>query len=300
MRIGILGDSNTGKSFMWAYYRRPEEVFSISPTNKVEMLGHIGNPKFKISELNISFKGKSQDETIEHFAPFIKQQMNTTVVGLPHLISFLTIPSVSKHYVPGGEKSEEISVTGDWQMVQVLANVEPMKKFVSLYMPKKRIILTHDFGHYINYYMQDPEFRNRRSGNQAFERFWDLAADSVKHVFFSPNIMRSDMIDIAEFHIQIDSEMEKYDIFTPGGKMLQEKFKGKSYFDIALFTRVLPWEEMKDPKKRYKLVAVQKEYFDGRDLGLLYDLMDANGEITNTMITEIMDRVIAYVDRRNA
>lgn len=286
MRVGILGDSNTGKSFSWAFYDRPDEVFSICPTTKIETLGAISHPDFNIQDLNISYDGKDMGNTILHF----QKEYN----GAPGLVKLIN------HMVntPSLASDPKMKVTGHVQMVSNINSVSMMKRLVSMYMPEKRIILTHDFGHYLNYIMQSSEFRARKAGDQAYARFWDMASDALEQIFFSPNSLRYGMIDVTEFHVQLDADMGKYDIFAPGGKMLQDKFKGKSYFDIALFSRVIPFEEQAVQKERYKFVAVQKDYFDGRDLNLLHDLIDHKGEISNYMITQIMDRILVYIDKR--
>lgn len=284
--MGILGDSNTGKTFAWAYYKRPDEVFSISPTNKVEQLGRIAVPGFKPQEMVISYDGKSELETIQFINP-AKLDPRRPAPNKADLIYHLL-------YTKRME-DPKLKVTGHNIMASKLTSVVMIKNFVAAYMPEKRIILTHDFSHYLNFIIAGDEFRSRKNGGDAFSRFWDLAADSLDNIFIAANNLPKHVVDVTEFHIQLDPEMEKYDIFTTAGKMLQEKFKGKSYLDISLFSTVTPFEQQSNQKERFKFVSIQKDYFDGRDMGLFHDLVDQKGEIHNYMITEIMDRIFAYL-----
>lgn len=288
--MAILGDSNTGKTYSWSFYERPDEVFSISPTAKVEQLGRMAVKGFKPQELNISLRGMSMSETAKTLISGLKDS-----TGKPRDPSFADLIYHLLYTDKSLVGSSDLVVTGHNRMASRLQSVAMLKQFVSLYMPEKKIILTHDFSHYINYIVASNEFRAQKSGDQAFARFWTLAADALGNVFQAADTMPAHMVDVTEFHIQLDPEMNKYDIFTTAGKMLQEKFKGKSYFDVALFASVVPFEDEPRQSERFKFVAIQKDYYDGRDMGLFSDLMDRKGEIPNYKITEIMDRVLSYI-----
>ena len=101
------------------------------------------------------------------------------------------------------------------------------------------------------------------------------------------NLEREDLLVVSEFHIQIppdaDAEGELfYEVFVPAGKMLNNAFKPKSYFDIMLCTHVLPYDDELEDKDRFKFVVTRKAPFDGRAMGMFSDIA-VKGMIPNDM-----------------
>jgi hypothetical protein len=276
LKMGLLGGPNTGKTFSQAFLTRPEEVFVLSPTDKVKHLGAKGD--YKIKFFNVSYDGKSFDDTAKHY-------------GLANDLALI------RKMMMEDMRDDKLAVTGDYFMVSKIKSLAAWKTFIPKYMPQKRIIWTNDFSHYISGIAASDEFRARTSKDQAFARFWDLAADALNNVFTAP--MPSNMIDLTEFHIDYSEVEQKYIIFVPMGKMLTEKFKPESYFDVALFSRVVPWEDQRDQMERYKFVVIPKGWYDGRNMGLLDDIADSEGEINNYRLQEVLDKVLAYLDRQS-
>lgn len=101
------------------------------------------------------------------------------------------------------------------------------------------------------------------------------------------------MLVITEFHVQVPKEVANeelyYDVFVPAGGMLNNSFKPKSYFDIVLFTTVLPYDPEGVDEDRYKFVTVRREPFDARTMNLFADV-SVNGMMPNNMQV-VLDRV---------
>lgn len=270
-RVGITGLPNTGKSFAWKHYNG-DDVFAICPSSKIV---HIRKSDNKLPELvNITIKGKSQQE--------VMQEKNYKTVA--HLMNALSISGLSK---------SDVQVTGDYVICSDVRLVSGVKKFVDNYMPIKKILLTPDFTHYVNYIMQSQEFRNRKIGSEAFAKYVDMAADMLANIILTADELTNIQLDFTEFHSEYNAELDDYQIFTPGGKMLTEKFKPGSYFDVMLYTYVFPYEEEKDEAKRFKFVTIKRDGYDGRGMGLFTDVA-VEGRIPNNM-TLVIERLRKYL-----
>lgn len=267
-RLGITGLPNTGKSFAWKFYKQADDVFAICPSTKIiharKKDGSLLQP------LSIQWKGVGKNlQEIQTKKPAVK--------SLAHLLTLI---------VKKQKPASEFIISGDYIVCSEVQYVKGIKQFVDKYMSNKKIILNPDFTHYISYIMQDPVFINRKSGGEAFQRFWEMAADVLRNTILSADSLTNVQLDITEFHSEYNEALDMFEIYTPGGKMLTEKFKPSSYFDLMLFSKVLPYTDTVKEEDRFKFVVVKKEGLDGRSMGIFSNTA-VKGEIPNNMETVV-------------
>lgn len=272
-RVGITGLPNTGKSFGWSTYKG-DDVFAICPSSKIIHVRKADNKL--LSPVNVAVAGLGDSNTE------IMQKKGFVTEG--QLLAALS----ESPFTPA-----QVKVTGDYVICSEIKYVAGIKKFVDKYMPEKKIIVTTDFTHFINYIMHSSEFRNRKAGGEAFQRFWDMAADMLGNVIISSDSLKNVQLDFTEFHSEYNSDLGQFEIYTSGGKMLTEKFKPESYFDIMLYSYVVPYEVEKDETKRFKYITIKKDGYDGRGLGLFSDV-NVDGAIPNDM-SLVIERLRKYL-----
>lgn len=274
-RVGITGLPNTGKSFAWTFYKKGEEVLAICPSAKIihvrDSEGNLPQPL----EIAIEGKGSTSEEVIK-------------ALGARNL------NEVVKRIVDHNAPKNKVSAKGNMVTCSDVNYVKYYKLFASEYMPHIKIVLCPDFTHYISYVISSKAFMSRKHGGEAFQRFWDLAADTLNNIIHASDEMRSDIIDITEFHAEYNEELDLFGIYTPAGKMLTEKFKPETYFDIMLHAKVLPFEEQPDDTKRFKFVINKQGKYDGRSIGLFNDIAE-RGMIPNDM-SLIITRLRKYLN----
>lgn len=262
-RVGITGMPNSGKSFAWSKYDKGEEVFSICPSSKII---HVRDSDGKLpKELEIAIKGKGNG---------FEEIMKNTKLQSKH--------SVIRKVVTSNIPVEDVKVKGNLVHCSDVKYVQYYKLFVSKYMPNIKIILCPDFTHYISYVISSKTFMSMKAGGQAFQRFWDLAADVLNNVIHIADKLRPDILDFTEFHAEYNEDLDLFGIYTPAGKMLTEKFKPETYFDVMLHTKVLPYEQEPNDAKRFKFVVNKQGKYDGRSIGLFTDI-SKDGMIPNDM-----------------
>lgn len=272
-RIGVAGLPNSGKSFSWKYYKKGEEVFAILPSSKIL---HVRKSDGSLlSPLKLS---TSQSPNIDEIAKAMKLKNGHEVIRELN----------KKDSLEG-----RVEISGDYVLVSDVKYVKDYKLFVSRFMPSKKIILSPDFTHYISYIIQTPVFMSRKQGGEAFQRFWDLAADVLRNVILSSDELRDDILDFTEFHMILDKDLELLEVYTPAGNMLVEKFKPETYFDLFLPTYIVPYEQEKNEENRFKFVINQQGIYPGRSINLFSDIA-VNGMIPNDM-SIVIPRIREYL-----
>lgn len=268
--MAVVGPPNSGKSYAWKSYSTGEDVFAICPSSKFLFVRHSSGDR--PSPLDIALKGKGN--SIAEIRQNVKLDSDHKVIS-----------GILKQQVDPAD----LKISGDYVQCSDVRYVASYKRFVSTYMQDKGIILTPDFTHYISYIVQSKAFRSRSAGGQAFARFWDMAADTLANVILSSDDIREDMLDITEYHVDYDESLGVFRFNVPFGKMLSEKFQPESYYDLVLYTKVLPHETEPDETKRFKFITVKRDAMDGRSMGLFADI-SVEGMIPNDMGL-VIDRI---------
>ena len=212
IKLGIIVEPNTGKSYSRTFIKNGEEVFLIMPSAKAT---HIKNSKGEaLKRLNISTK---TTPTIEEIAAKTNKTVHEVVQN------YKSIP--------------DASISGNFVYCR-LEHVKMYLDFVSLYMPHIKTIIIPDFTHYISAILADRKFIGRKAGGEAFQRFWELAGDALEGIILSIDNLRDDLIVVTEYHSEYNEVSDSWEIFVPGGKMLRQAFKLDSYYDYMLYTHV--------------------------------------------------------------
>lgn len=260
-RIGLVGEPNSGKS----YSRRnlnPEEVVILSPSIKLMHLSKAGKP---LDKLYIAGKD-GLDVTQKIIKSIVKdpnQQFKILEKHESHQVNFLLkSDAVRKKLMEG-----EWSLKGNRMVVRDFNMIETYLNCVSKYMPHIKIVIIPDFTHFFTEVLSKKEFIQRKSGGEAYQRFWELAGDAARNLLLSVDYLRENLFVVTEFHSIFDNVTEEYKIFVPAGKMLEEKFKPDSYFDFLFYTHKIKNEESGEVD-RYVLVTRTIGHYSARSNNL--------------------------------
>lgn len=249
-KIGIAGVPNSGKSYSRRTIPDGENVIILAPSLKATHLKDSKKVPLKPFDVKTT-KFKNMGEYMEA----LKVTSSTTVIDY-----------MNKHLAPGTLKPENI--TGNIQVLNQLDSLPIWLRFVSEHLPWVHTVIMPDFTHFISKVISTDAFINRKAGGEAYQRFWELAAEALKNFIISIDNYRDDLLVVTEYHAEYDEYLPGYDIFTPAGKMLKEKFLVPSYYDVLLFTDVeMPEDENKEANYRF-VTRPTKRYPFARSMNL--------------------------------
>ena len=246
-KIGLVGLTNTGKSFSRRTIKNGEEVFILSPSQKaLHIRDSKGNP---LKPLNISTETSKNTEEI------------CAKIG------------VTRNNLAGKliRNNTPLAITGNYLVMKDVRLLEDWIRFVSTKMPNIKVLILPDFTHYISEVIAQKEFIQRKSGGEAFQRFWELAADALNNFITSIDELREDLLVVTEYHCEYNEATNMFEIFVPGGKMLKDKFLPDSYYDVMLYTHVLEDDGTIKQEDRYKFVTHRTDKYNARCLNLFED-----------------------------
>lgn len=256
-KIGIVGSPNTGKSYSRKFIEKGEEVFVVAPSAKMM---HITDSSGKpLKKFNISMGGKNSDE--------LAKMAN---VDIHHLFPLI--------------KGKPYETSGNY-IVCKLENVKDYLTFINDNMPQIKTIIIPDFTHFISAILANRDFIKRKSGGEAFQRFWELAGDVLESLMIHIDSLRDDLIVVTEYHCEYDENSDNWVIFVPGGKMLTEKFKLDSYYDFMLYTHAEQNES--GEVTRYCFVTKKWGKYNARSCGLFEDTLIDNN--LQTVISKVRE-----------
>lgn len=240
-KIGIVGDYNTGKSFSRRFIKKGEEVFVLAPSGKSR---HVTTSDGKqLKKLDIKYK---------EFNSLKELQAKLNVATVHDLIPTLLT-----------KKPTEFEITGNWTLCS-LHNIQNYLELIDKYMPNIKTIIIPDFTHFLSAIMANKSFISRKAGGEAFQRFWELAGDTLEKLITSIDELREDLIVITEYHCEYDEVDDDWKLFVPGGKMLNDKFKLASYYDFMLYTYVNKGDEGIVTADSYKFVTKRWKQYPAR------------------------------------
>jgi hypothetical protein len=248
-KIGLLGRQNSGKSFGRTTIPDGENVMVIAASIKASYL--TDSNKRPVGMLDI--KGNKFNGWEE-----AKQYLGVkTHRGVINKLYPTEVGKMKRHNLPGNMAiCTQLSHIPDWMT------------FIDRHMPWIHTIILPDFTHYVSAIISDQVFIDKRAGNEAYQKFWELAADSLKGFVSCADLVRPDLIVITEYHTEYNTEEGCYEMFTSGGKMLKEKFLPTSYYDILLGTHI-DYNEAGEASRYYYVTRQTKKYPDARSMGIL-------------------------------
>jgi len=206
-------------------------------------------------------------------ATYLKDNKGKPLQKLPVMVEMKELVQKKEH------------IPGNWAIMPDIKSVESNLKVISNYMPHIKTVIIPDFTHYISKILASESFMKANSGGGAFARFWDLAAASLNAFFLAADSLRDDLIIVLEFHAEYNDTEEVFQIFVPGGKMLSEKFKPESYFDIMLCTYIDKNDSGEITPDSYKFITRKHSYYNARSMEM----------ITETFIPNNLETVLSAV-----
>lgn len=227
-KIAIAGIPNSGKSYSRRTIKDGENVFILMPSVKATHIHDSSGTPLKTFDLQT-----------KNFANKEAYMEKLGVNNVHKLVSYIN------QRVKAGLITKE-NVKGNIQVVKDLGDLPIWLEFVSKHLTWIHTLIIPDFTHYISEVIATDEFIGRKAGGEAYQRFWELAAKALKNFVLSIDKYRENLVVVTEYHAEFDENLGGFDIFTPAGKMLKEKFLVPSYYDVLLFTRVVPINEGED------------------------------------------------------
>lgn len=248
-RLGIGGLPNSGKSFGRRYIPDGENVMILAPSIKTTHL--YSGPKNAASLSRLEIDDAIEEGTRTIVKPFdlksptggyasLQEGLLKIPKGENRSLQYLLGAIMEKKDLAfyGGPVDARKFITGNMILCEKLTDLKLYMAFVNDFMPWIHTIILPDFTHFITETLTSEEFRNRKAKDEAFARYIDLAAESLRSFIKSADSLRPELIVITEYHVEYMVEESKYVIFTPGGRLLTEKFLPGSYYDTFLFTDV--------------------------------------------------------------
>lgn len=299
-KVGIGGGPNTGKSYGRRYIPDGENVMIVAPSLKSSHLFESMEGIEKMSREQIDkaietgkrkpvsyFDIVSPEGKYKSIQEAIKLPPNTANQNVAYFLNML-LEKKSPDYFGKTIEEKRKHLKGNILLCEDLSYLQMYMRFVNDFMPWIHTIILPDFTHYITQVITSPAFLNRKAGNEAFARYMDLAADSLRSFIKYADKMRNEVIVITEYHTDYDEPSNSYKIFTPGGKMLTDKFKPTSYYDTFIMTDVKYQENEEDmPEYRFVTRTVSK-YPEARSIGGFESLYIEND------LQEVLSRVRKY------
>jgi hypothetical protein len=270
VKLGIIGLPNTGKSFSRRNIEKGEEVFVIAPSRKNMHLKSSDGQTIK--QLNVGFKDLKTTEELMRAKNY------------PHIRDLFI-----KAMAAPPEAKKDFNISGNWVVCKKLSDLEVYLKFVDKMMPHIKTIILPDFTHFVSEVIADQEFIKRKAGGEAFQRFWELAGDTLNNFIASIDELRDDLIVVTEYHAEYNEVADMYEIFVPAGKMLKEKFLPDSYYDYMLYTHVNIPESGEPGPKDYKFVTRRVKKYNARTSGLFQEAFIPND--LNLVLTKMREQL---------
>ncbi len=264
-KIGLVGLTNTGKSYSRKTLRKGEETFILSPSHKAL---HIRDSKGEpLKRLNIATEANKTTDEIASKLGISRNALAGKLLKTPN----------------------PFTITGNYFVMKDIRFLEDWVRFIDLKMPNIKLLILPDFTHYISEVIAQKEFIQRKAGGEAFQRFWELAADALNNFITSIDELREDLIVVTEYHCEYSEAKGMFEIFVPGGNMLKDKFLPDSYYDVMLYTHVLDDDESVKQSDRYKFVTRKTDRYNARCLNLFDDKYIAND------LQLVLDKVKEYL-----
>lgn len=236
--IAIVGEPNTGKSWGRTYITHGERCILLNPSSKQSYL--------KTSEGKVIQPFDIKTNLYSNLAEAVQK---TELAGPATLIKAWTTA------LPSGTFKKE-NLLGNAQLIRDMNLLPIYGDFISKHLPFIDTIIVPDFTHSISRVLANMEFIERKAGGDAYQKFWELAAEALQNFIIKTERYRDDLIVVTEYHSEFDEHMGGYDIYVPGGKMVKEKFKIPSYYDIMLYTDVKRINEGQDDEySEYRYVT---------------------------------------------
>lgn len=254
-RVAIGGLPNSGKSFSRRTIPDGENVIVLAPSSKAT---HLKNSDGKPSGL-LNFKGNKFKNWEEAQALYSKAT-GVEIKNKRGVIEFLLAQ-------PHDKRPKRENFEGSITVVKALDDIKYWLTFVDKIMPWVHTIILPDLTHFISEEISKESFINRKAGGEAYQRFWELGGAALRNIVLYSDYLREDLIIVTEYHTLFSETEGNYQLYVPAGKMLTEKFKPETYYDVFLFTDVKFAENGRAEEYRF-LTEVNSQYPNARSMGI--------------------------------
>ena len=299
-KVGIGGYQNSGKSYGRRYIRDGENVMIIQPSVKSSHLftSIPGIEKMDEKQIDDAIKsGKrkpveafdisSPEKKYKNLKEALELVPNPENKTLEYMLRMIDAKKKLGYFGATNAEARK-HLKGNIILCEKLSSLLFFINFVDKWMPWIHTIILPDFTHFISETITTPEFINRKIGGEQYAKYLDLAAESLRGFIKSSDKLRKEVIVVTEYHVELIAETGVYEVFTPGGKMIKEKFIPTSYYDTFLFTDC-EYSDDKDGEVEYRYVTRKiKRYPEARSIGGFDELY-----IPNNLQT-VLDKVRQY------
>lgn len=191
--------------------------------------------------------------------------------------TFVITPFKENMPFPGYKK-----VSKDWKEGNIvkMTNITELPKaiqFVNTNRPEIKNICVEDMSHFFSAYILDENFRKQANDRgKTWSRWADFGAHVYQSLFGLSAYLRDDVYLIHHYHTEvvITAHGESVKIKTPGN-MLEKEVNIESYYEVMLYTDVLPIDN-NDPKptsERYRYVTNNDGFYPAKSPLGLFDEM---------------------------
>lgn len=142
--------------------------------------------------------------------------------------------------LPWGGSRKQYIVGKNRIMTNQLTDIPTVLQTVNGTMKHIKYVLIDDFTHYFNARIMNPEFINRKFGNDAYAKWNELGADIFVIITGLVENFRDDLYIVYNAHTEVDDEGQVV-LQTPG-KLLDKSIKIDSYFTYVFHTQVIKGE----------------------------------------------------------
>lgn len=301
-RIGVGGYQNTGKSWGRRYIPDGENVMIIQPSVKTSHLFQSipGIDKMTPEQIDKaitdgkrkpvqSFDIKSPEGRYNNLQEALALVTDPVKRSLYYMLAMINEKKKIDYFGKTPEAARK-HLQGNIILCEEIAQLEFFIDFVNKWMPWIHTIILPDFTHFITEKLTSPGFLARKVGGEQYAKYLDLAAESLRGFIKSSDRLRKELIVVTEYHVELIPETSVYEIFTPGGKMLKEKFLPSSYYDTFLFTDVKYGENDEDDVDYRFVTRKTRKYPEARSIGNFEDLYMPNN------LQDVLTKVRQYDD----
>lgn len=294
-RVGIMGTNNTGKSFSRNTIPDGENVMILAASVKAAHLFKSPDKDGKrkpVTNINPTFRSL-KDPSIRTENSVITEQrlrsMYPTLTANKELSSYNLLELI-KYYYSGGNLTLNYKDVGG--NVVIVKNVKELSKWLELissHMPWIHTVILPDFTHFISELISQDEFIERKSGNEAYQKYWELAAAALRNFILKSDDLRNDMIVVTEYHADFNPVLNQWEIFTSGGKMLNEKFLPTSYYDVLVNSKVSKSREDIDFLDKFEFVVrATNEYRFARSMNIFGEALTIPNDL-NLLLEKVRE-----------
>lgn len=194
---------------------------------------------------------------------------------------FVISPFKANMPIPGYTLVNKVWSEGNLAKITDIRNLPGAFSLINSKRPDIKYLVVEDITHYFNAYTMSPGFRSLSSDSKkSWSRWGDFGADVFNALFHGIAGLRDDLTVINHFHTEsvITAHGEAVKIKSPGN-LLEKEVDIPSYFDVMLYTDVVPVNKQnpQPASERYRYVTNNDGYYPAKSpLGMFDEIYIPN------------------------